>query len=211
MNYNFIVIEGNIGAGKTTLSKKIAAEYNAKIILEQFADNPFLPKFYNDPERYSFPLEMSFLADRYNQLKKDLAERDLFKSFTIADYYFMKSLIFAQSTLKEDEYKLYSKIFHIIYNQLPKPGLYVYLHQNVEKLLVNIKNRGRDYEQSITAEYLLGIQKGYFDFFRLQKDIRILVIDTTNMNFVKNPTDYNKIKKVILEKQYNKGVSRIIL
>jgi len=211
VNYNFIVIEGNIGAGKTTLSKKIAAEYNAKIILEQFADNPFLPKFYNDPERYSFPLEMSFLADRYNQLKKDLAERDLFKSFTIADYYFMKSLIFAQSTLKEDEYKLYSKIFHIIYNQLPKPGLYVYLHQNVEKLLVNIKNRGRDYEQSITAEYLLGIQKGYFDFFRLQKDIRILVIDTTNMNFVKNPTDYNKIKKVILEKQYNKGVSRIIL
>ncbi len=211
MNYNFIVIEGNIGAGKTTLTMKIAEEYNAKLILEQFADNPFLPKFYNDPERYSFPLEMSFLADRYNQLKKDLAERDLFKSFTIADYYFMKSLIFAQSTLKEDEYKLYSKVFYIIYNQLPKPDLYVYLHQNVENLLENIKKRGREYEQSITAEYLSGIQKGYFDFFRQQKDISILIIDTCDVNFVENDKDFSKIKKEILEKQHNKGISRIIL
>lgn len=211
MNYNFIVIEGNIGAGKTTLSKKIALEYNAKLILEQFADNPFLPKFYDDPERYSFPLEMSFLADRYNQLKKDLAERDLFKSFTISDYYFMKSLIFAQSTLKEDEYKLYSSLFYIIYNQLPKPDLYVYLHQNVENLLNNIKNRGRDYEKSITAEYLLGIQRGYFDFFKQQKDLRILVIDVNKNNFVDHDADYSIIKKKILNTEYDKGITRIIL
>ncbi|MFC2086447.1 deoxynucleoside kinase [Bacteroidota bacterium] len=211
MNYNFIVIEGNIGAGKTTLSSKIAEEFNAKLILEQFADNPFLPKFYEDPERYSFPLEMSFLADRYNQLKKDLAERDLFKSFTIADYYFMKSLIFAQSTLKEDEYNLYSSIFHIIYNQLPKPDLYVYLHQNVECLLDNIKNRGRDYEKSITPEYLTGIQRGYFDFFKQQKNLRILVIDVNKNNFVDKKTDYSIIKDKILNADYQKGITRIIL
>lgn len=211
MNYNFVVIEGNIGAGKTTLSTKIAMEYNAKLILEQFADNPFLPKFYNDPERFSFPLEMSFLADRYNQLKKDLAERDLFKTFTIADYFFMKSLIFAQSTLKEDEYKLYSSIFHIIYNQLPKPDLYVYLHQNVENLLENIKTRGRDYEKPITAEYLLGIQRGYFDFFKQQKNMRILVIDVNKNNFADHETDYSIIKKKILNTDYQKGITRIIL
>ena len=211
MNYNFIVIEGNIGAGKTTLAKKIAEECNAKLILEQFADNPFLPKFYEDPERYSFPLEMSFLADRYNQLKKDLAERDLFKSFTIADYYFMKSLIFAQSTLKEDEYKLYSKIFHIIYNQLPKPDLYVYLHRDIEVLLKHIKKRGRDYEQSITSDYLYKIQKGYFEFFKQQKEIKILVIDSTEINFIDSVEDYNQIKEIILNKDYKTGVSRVIL
>lgn len=211
MNYNYIVIEGNIGAGKTTLSKKIANEYNAKLILEQFADNPFLPKFYDEPERYSFPLEMSFLADRYNQLKKDLAERDLFKSFTIADYYFMKSLIFAQSTLKKDEYSLYSKIFHIIYNQLPKPDLYVYLHQDVKNLLYNIKNRGRDYEKTITAEYLLGIQHGYFDFFKQQENLKILVIDVNKNNFVDHESDYSTVKDKILNTDYPKGITRIIL
>ena len=211
MNHNFVVIEGNIGAGKTTLTKKIANEFNAKLILEQFADNPFLPKFYKDPDRYSFPLEMSFLADRYNQLKKDLAERDLFKSFTIADYYFMKSLIFAQSTLKDDEYNLYSSIFHIIYKQLPKPDLFVYLHKDIEKLLENIKKRGRNYEQSITADYLYNIQKGYFKFFKQQKGIKILIIDATEVDFVDKTADYDKIKTLIMENEYENGVKRMIL
>ena len=211
MEYNFIVIEGNIGAGKTTLTKMIAEEYNAKLILEQFADNPFLPKFYKNPERYSFPLEMSFLADRYNQLKKDLTNLDLFKSFTIVDYFFMKSLIFAQNTLKKDEYSLYSRIFHIIYNQLPKPDLYIYLHKNVDNLLNNIKKRGRDYEQSISAKYLTEIQNGYFKFFKQQEDMRIVIIDTNNINFVENSDEYDSLKTIIVKKNYPKGISRIIL
>ncbi|WP_321309799.1 deoxynucleoside kinase [Marinifilum fragile] len=211
MDYNFIVIEGNIGAGKTTLSHKISEERNAKLILEQFAENPFLPKFYKDPEKYSFPLEMSFLADRYNQLKKELSERDLFKSFTISDYYFMKSLIFSKQTLQDDEYTLYRQFFHIIYNSLPKPDLYVYLHSNVEKLLTNIKKRGREYEQEITAEYLLKIQDSYFEFFKQQQDLKFLVIDTNDIDFVNQQSDYEKITEAIFETQCKPGLNRIIL
>ncbi|PXX96211.1 hypothetical protein DF185_20755 [Marinifilum breve] len=211
MDYNFIVIEGNIGAGKTTLSHKISEERNAKLILEQFAENPFLPKFYKDPDKYSFPLEMSFLADRYNQLKKELSERDLFKSFTISDYYFMKSLIFSKQTLQDDEYTLYRQFFHIIYNSLPKPDLYVYLHSNVDKLLSNIRKRGREYEQEITAEYLLKIQDSYFEFFKQQQDLKFLVIDTNDIDFVNQGSDYEKITKAIFETECKHGLNRIIL
>ena len=211
MDYKFIVIEGNIGAGKTSLSHKIAEQYNAKLILEQFANNPFLPKFYKDPDKYSFPLEMSFLADRYNQLKKELSERDLFKSFTIADYYFMKSLIFSKQTLKDDEYSLYRQFFHIIYNSLPKPDLYVYLHSNVDKLLNNIKSRGREYEQEISADYLQKIQDSYFGFFKQQQELSFLVIDTNRIDFVNNQDDYNKVSDAIFSFNCKKGVNRIIL
>ena len=211
MDYNFIVIEGNIGAGKTSLSDKIATDFNAKLILEQFAENPFLPKFYEEPEKYSFPLEMSFLADRYNQLKNELSEQDLFKSFTIADYYFMKSLIFSKQTLKDDEYKLYSQFFHIIYNSLPKPDLYVYLHSDVDKLLDNIRKRGRNYEQDITADYLLKIQNSYFSFFKQQQDLNFLVIDTNNIDFIGDNSDYKKICNVIFNTKHEKGLNRVII
>lgn len=211
MDYNFIVVEGNIGAGKTTLTNKIAKECNAKLILEQFAENPFLPKFYKDPEKYSFPLEMSFLADRYNQLKKELSERDLFKSFTISDYYFMKSLIFSKQTLQNDEYTLYRQFFHIIYNSLPKPDLYVYLHSNTEKLLNNIKNRGREYEQKISADYLAKIQESYFEFFKQQQNLKFLVIDTNDIDFVNNKEDYRKVKDCIFNAECKLGLNRIIL
>ena len=211
MNYDYIVIEGNIGAGKTSLSKMLAEQFNAKLILEQFADNPFLPKFYKNPDRYSFPLELSFLADRYNQLKKDLSHRDLFKSFTISDYYFMKSLIFSKSTLQDDEYNLYRQIFNIIYNQLPKPDLYVYLHLSTDNLMKNIKNRGRDYEQNITEDYLRKIQNGYFDYFKQQKDFRILIIDTNNIDFVNNKTHYELIVDTIFNNEYKIGTNRVLL
>ena len=211
MDYNFIVIEGNIGAGKTTLSHKISEDRNAKLILEQFAENPFLPKFYKDPEKYSFPLEMSFLADRYNQLKKELSERDLFKSFTISDYYFMKSLIFSKQTLQDDEYTLYRQFFHIIYNSLPKPDLYVYLHSDVDKLLSNIKKRGREYEQEITADYLLKIQESYFEFFKQQQDLHFLIIDTNDIDFVNQDLDYKKITEAIFKTECKRGLNRIIL
>lgn len=205
----YLVIEGNIGAGKTTLATMLAQDLNAKLILEQFADNPFLPQFYQNPERYSFPLELSFLAERYKQLNVDLRTGSLFQNLTIADYFFMKSLIFAQNTLSGDELQLYKQIFSIIYNTLPKPNLYVYLHLSTDKLLQNIKKRGRDYEQTISADYLNNLTQGYFDFFKQHPDYTFLVIDTSNLDFVANAEDYLKIKKVIFDKSYNKGVNRV--
>jgi len=211
VDLNYIVIEGNIGAGKTTLAKMIAHEFNAKLILEQFADNPFLPKFYKEPEKYSFQLELSFLAERYQQLNNELTSRDLFRPFTVVDYYFMKSLIFARSTLKEDEYNLYRQIFQIIYKSIPKPDLYVYLHVDVNNLRSNIAKRGRDYEQSISAEYLSKIQDGYYDFFKQQSDIAFLIIDSNNMDFIENQSDYAKMKELIFNRKYEKGITRITI
>lgn len=208
---NFIVIEGNIGAGKTSLSKKLAEDFNSKLILEQFAENPFLPKFYNDPKRYSFQLELSFLADRFHQLNNDLRDRDLFKNSVIADYYFTKSLIFSQNTLSDDEFNLYRKIFDIIYTSLPKPDLYVYLYLKPHSLIKNIKKRGRVYEKEIEIEYLENIQNGYFRYFKEQKHLKFLIIDTNNIDFVGNENDYNTIKDVIFNKEYKVGINRVIL
>ncbi|CAM1346176.1 2-amino-4-hydroxy-6-hydroxymethyldihydropteridine diphosphokinase [Tenacibaculum crassostreae] len=199
--YNYIAIEGNIGAGKTSLANMMSDEFNAKIVLERFADNPFLPKFYNDNERYAFPLEMSFLADRYQQLSDDLAQFDLFKNFIVSDYYIFKSLIFAQVTLHSDEYKLYRKMFDLMYKEITKPDLYVYLYQNTERLLENIKKRGREYEQNIEASYLQKIHDGYSNFIKTQPDLNILIIDVSEMDFVNNPDDYETIINKI--KNYN--------
>lgn len=207
VRYNYIVIEGNIGAGKTTLASMIAKDFNAKLILERFADNPFLPKFYGDPSRYSFPLELSFLADRYRQLKEELVEQDLFRSFTVADYYFMKSLVFSSKTLEQDEFSLYRQIFYIIYSSLPKPDLYVYLHVPPERLLSNIALRGREYEKSITADYLNGIHESYFNFFRQNPENRYLVLDISDIDFVANREDYERIKDVIFNTQVSPGIN----
>jgi deoxyguanosine kinase len=189
-NFNYIAIEGNIGAGKTTLSTKIAEDCNAKLVLERFADNPFLPKFYKDQNRYAFPLEMSFLADRYQQLTDDLAQFDLFKDFIVADYHIFKSLIFAKVTLHEDEFRLYKTMFDIIRKEMPKPDLYVYLYQNTARLLVNIKKRGRSYEQEIPADYLEKINRGYLDYIKAQTDLNVLVIDISDLDFIKKQSDY---------------------
>ncbi len=197
--YNYIAIEGNIGAGKTSLSKMISDEFNAKIILERFADNAFLPKFYEDKERFAFPLEMSFLADRYQQLSDDLAQLDLFKNLIVSDYYIFKSLIFAQITLQKEEYLLYRRMFDIMYKEITKPDLYVYLYQNTSRLLQNIKKRGRDYEQNIEETYLQKIHDGYKNFINTQQELHVLVIDVSEIDFVNEPDDYqaiiNKIKK----------------
>ena len=198
--YNYIAIEGNIGAGKTTLSSKIAEDFNAKLVLERFADNPFLPKFYEDQSRYAFPLEMSFLADRYQQLSDDLAQFDLFKDFIVADYHIFKSLIFAKVTLAEDEFRLYKTMFDIIHKEMPKPDLYVYLYQNTEQLLENIKKRGRSYEMQIPAEYLEKINQGYLDFIKTQTNLNVLIIDVSDKNFVNNQEDYIFILEEIEKK-----------
>ncbi len=209
--YQFVVVEGNIGAGKTSLAKKMSEDYGAKLILERFAENPFLPRFYENPERYSFPVELSFLADRYNQLKNELQDRDIFSSFTVADYYFMKSLIFSRNTLAKDEFNLYSQLFHIIYQSLPKPDLYVFLHLQTDKLLLNIKKRGRNFESEITESYLNDIRSGYFEFFKQQNDLRIVIVDTNKIDFIFNEDHYNQLLKDLFEKEYPLGVSHIVV
>jgi deoxyguanosine kinase len=211
IKYNYVVIEGNIGAGKTTLATRISEQFNARLILERFADNPFLPKFYNDPDKYSFPLELSFLASRYKQLKEELVPQDLFRAFTVADYYFMKSLVFAASTLTGDEFNLYRQIFYIIYGSLPKPDIFVYLHLSPERLLQNIEKRGRNYEKSITKEYLQKIQESYFTFFRQNPDNKFLVIDIENIDFVANESHYSKIVDTIFFDDYPAGMNMVIL
>jgi len=211
MDIDFLVVEGNIGAGKTTLAQMLSEDLNGKLILEEFTENPFLPKFYKEPVRFSFALELSFLAERYNQLKTDLANRDLFFSMTITDYYVMKSRIFAQNTLAPDEYNLYRRLFDIIYEKLPKPDLYVYIHLPVELLIQNIKIRGREYEQRIEASYLKIIQGGYFNYFAQQNEFPILVIDASKINFMDNPRDYEKIKELIFSKKFPNGLNRVIL
>ncbi len=211
IKYNYLVIEGNIGAGKTTLASRIAGEFNARLILEHFADNPFLPKFYDDPEKYAFPLELSFLASRYRQLREELEPQDLFSSFTVADYYFAKSLIFAASTLKGDEYNLYRQIFYIIYSSLPRPDIYVYLHLNPDRLLKNIEKRGRQFEKSITEEYLHNIQDSYFSFFRQNPENKYLIIDINEIDFVSNESHYSKIIGTIFLNDYPVGLNKVIL
>ncbi len=188
-----ISIEGNIGAGKTTLSTMIAHDFNAKLILERFADNPFLPKFYEDQARYAFPLEMSFLADRYQQFMDDTSQFDLFKNFMVSDYDIFKSLIFAKVTLQREEYNLYRKVFNFMYKEVKKPEIYLYLYQNTERLLANIKKRGRDYEQNIDPEYLEKINRGYLDFIKSHQDQNSLIVDISEMDFVQQPEDYETI------------------
>jgi len=210
MIYNYIIVEGNIGAGKTTLSNMLAEKYNARLILEEFADNPFLPKFYKNRERFAFPLELSFLAERYNQLNKELSSLDLFHKKTVSDYYFMKSMIFAKQTLASDEYKLYQQIFSIMHSNLPKPDLFIYLHNSVDNLLKNIDKRGRDYEKDIDPDYLKTIEKGYFEFLKQHPDMKILIIDCNNLDFVNNPKHFQEIIDQ-LNIMHQNGINRVIL
>ncbi|WP_222983244.1 2-amino-4-hydroxy-6-hydroxymethyldihydropteridine diphosphokinase [Flagellimonas meishanensis] len=189
----FVAIEGNIGAGKTTLAKMISADFNAKLVLERFADNPFLPKFYADQTRYAFPLEMSFLADRYQQFMDDTSQFDLFKNFMVSDYDIFKSLIFAKITLKADEFELYRKLFNFMYREVKKPKVYLYLYQDTDQLLANIKKRGRDYEQNISADYLEKINRGYMDFLKSHPQQNSLILNMNDLDFVDNPSDYTAI------------------
>lgn len=196
-NYNFIAIEGNIGAGKTSLATMIAQDFNAKLILERFADNPFLPKFYKEPERYAFTLEMSFLADRYQQISDDFSQLHLFKDFMVSDYDVHKSLVFSKVTLPEDEFRLYRKLFYQVYKDIARPDLYVYLYQNTERLQANIKKRGRTYEKEIQDTYLEKINSGYLEFLKSQTDLNIKIIDISDRDFVKNREDYLWLLKEI--------------
>jgi len=206
--YNYIVIEGNIGAGKTSLATRLSGDLNASLVLEQFEENSFLPKFYEDPSRYAFPLELSFLADRYQQLKKHFTKPDLFTDFTISDYFIFKSLIFASKNLESLEYGLYAKLFNIVASVVPKPDLVIYLYLSLDNLKKNIRKRGRAYEQNIQFDYLEKIQTGYLDFLRQQNDLRVLLIDTNDFDFVERVSDYSWIKNSIM-KEYPVGMHNI--
>jgi deoxyadenosine/deoxycytidine kinase len=204
MNYKYITIEGNIGAGKTTLANKLAKHYNARIILEEFAENPFLPKFYEKPQQYAFPLELFFMAERYKQLKDMLQAQDLFSNLIISDYLFIKSLLFAKINLKEEEYGLYQKLFEIINPQLPQPDLLIFLNAPITKLQQNIKTRNRSYEQQIADEYLVSVHDMYMQYIR-QHPIRTLMVDTTKTDFLRNPADFDSLLNA-LEKEYEPGI-----
>lgn len=210
MRYSYISIEGNIGAGKTSLAQRLAAQFNARLILEQFEDNPFLPKFYRDPEKYAFPLELSFLASRFQQLKDQLPQQELFTSLTVSDYVIYKSFIFAQRTIRDDELMLFKRLFDLMASFLPRPELLVYLHVDVEKLLQNIRLRGRGYEQDIQPAYLTDIQENYFEFFRQHSEMRILILDTNFIDFVALKEDYDRLLEVILQ-EYPRGITRVVL
>ncbi len=203
MKYHFITIEGNIGAGKTTLANILSQRLNARLILEEFADNPFLPKFYEKPDQYAFPLELFFMAERFKQLKEMLQQKDLFQSVTISDYLFTKCLLFAKVNLPDEEFRLYQKLFDIIHQQLIFPEILIYLHAPVEKLQSNIKKRNREYEQKIPDEYLLNIQQTYTSYIR-QHNIKTIIVDAQNADFINNAAHVNVILDA-LENDYEPG------
>lgn len=194
MEYNYISIEGTIGAGKTTLAKMLAKHFDSALVLEEFEENAFLPKFYEDPERYAFPVELAFLAERYQQIKKQGLGPNLFNQVVISDYFLGKSLIFASNNLKDDEYRLFRDLFDIMFHSIPKPDLLIYLYAPVDKLQANIKLRGREYEQSLKDDYLEQIQKHYLDYLRKHSDtMPILVLDTSTADFKASPKDFERI------------------
>ena len=209
MIYKFIAVEGNIGSGKTSLSKKLAQDFKSELILESFAENPFLPKFYKDPEKHAFPLELFFMAERYHQLKNE-KEQDLFRPITIADYFFVKSKLFAQNNLKKDEQQLFNNLFEIIFSSMPQPDLLIYLHSDIARLQQNIKKRGRDFEQEITDVYLQNIQNKYLDYLRKQKYFPVLLLDISKVDFKEDEKVYSKIKQ-LLKNSYELGVHQFNL
>ncbi|MCX6350615.1 MAG: deoxynucleoside kinase [Bacteroidetes bacterium] len=197
MKYNYIAIEGNIGAGKTTLTHKLAELYNAELILEEFAENSFLDKFYKQPEQYAFPLEVSFLVERFSQFQQRLSKQDIFSKLFIADYFFDKSLIFAQQNLKDDQFRLFYQLYSVFIKQLPQPELLVFLLNTTPNLQNNIQKRGRPFEQEIADEYLINIHKNYMSFFRTKNNSPVLVLDITNADFVLNTVDFEKISSLV--------------
>jgi len=210
MKSKFIAIEGNIGVGKTSLAKKIAKDYNSELILESFSNNPFLPKFYKDPEKHAFSLELFFMSERYHQLKKTWSG-DLFFSNKISDYFFMKSKIFAKTTLKDDELFLFEKLFEIMLSSLPYPDLLVYIHSDIKRLQENIHLRGRKFELNIDDSYLEALQNNYFDYLKKQKKSSVLILDVTKVDFVNDNKVYKKIKNLISEKYQLGEVKKVIL
>jgi deoxyguanosine kinase len=208
--YNFIAIEGNIGAGKTTFCEMLAQDFDCRLILEQFTDNPFLPLFYDSPERYAFPVELFFMTERHKQLQSAFAEADLFIPISISDYFFLKTQLFAKNNLNNEEFRLFYRLFEVLNSTFPKPDLLIYLHRSVEDLMFNIKKRGRTYETDISPEYLLNIQNVYFEYFRTETSLPIVIVDVEGVDFINNRYFYAALVEV-LGQEFPKGVHRLTL
>jgi len=206
--HKYICIEGNIGAGKTTLCKMIERDYPCKLLLEQFTDNPFLPYFYKEPDRYAFPLELFFLTERYKQLQQNLLSGDLFHDFILSDYSFVKTLLYAKNNLSSEEYRLFTNLFNVLNTNFPWPDVLVYIHRSIPILKEHIKMRGRLYETEITDQYLQNIQDAYFEYFRSELGFPILIIDADKLDFLKSENHYLEIKR-LLEREYQPGIQRI--
>ena len=204
MHYKYLAIEGNIGSGKTTLATMLSKDYDIRLILESFAENPFLPKFYENPDRHAFPLELFFMAERYHQLKS-LKEQDLFQPQIISDYFFIKSKLFAKNNLQHDELQLFYSLYDIMFSSLTKPDILIYLYADIQRLKQNIKKRGRDFEQNISTDYLQNIQEKYLDYLRKQDDFPVLLLDVTGVDFVTDTKAFEYIKKLI-NSPYDKGI-----
>lgn len=208
--YNYVCIEGNIGAGKTSFCKMLQKQYDCRMILEQFDENPFLNLFYQDPERYAFTVELFFMTSRHKQLQKVLVNQDLFADFTIADYSFVKTLLFAKKNLDNEEYRMFQKLFNVLASSHPAPDIMIYFHRSTDILMKNIKKRNRDYEKDITEDYLLTIQNTYFEYFRNILTYPVVIIDLNEVDFIKNESSYNMVHDLI-KKKYKPGVHRISL
>lgn len=206
--YQYIAIEGNIGAGKTSLAIRLAEDFNARLVLEEFAENPFLKKFYESPDRYAFPLELSFLSERFSQLKREVISGDIFQPQVISDYFLAKCQIFAKNNLQTDEYSLFLKLYEVIKAACPLPDLLVYLYRDIDHLQHNIKKRGRVYEQNISNLYLENIQQQYLDFLKQHQDMRILLIELNGIDFMANTSQYEAIKATLCD-EYSKGIHMI--
>lgn len=197
--YPYIVIEGNIGVGKTTFCRKLQEKYDARLILEQFSDNPFLPYFYENPERHAFSVELFFMTERHRQLQEELIQGDLFNQQIISDYIFIKTLLFAKNNLNEEEYRLFNRLFHVLNAHFKKPDLVVYLHRPVPNLLHQIKKRGRSFEMEMSATYLENIQKAYFDFFKMDPEYPILVVGIEDLDFEKDIHAFELLNNLLLQ------------
>lgn len=196
--YRYVAIEGNIGAGKTTLCHMLAKDLGCRLLLEQFTDNPFLPPFYQNPERFAFPVELFFMTERYKQMEACFAQPDLFSSFVLSDYFFIKTLLFASNNLQDDEFRLFQNLFQLLNQKIPRPDLLVYVHRPVESLLQNIEKRARNFETEISADYLQTVQKGYLDYFRICEDLDVLIIDVGDVNFLEDSKAYAKMRQLLL-------------
>ena len=208
--YQFVAIEGNIGAGKTTLTNRISTEWGCQTILEQFTDNPFLPLFYKQPERYAFPVELFFMTERHKQLQEILTQQSLFQPLVLADYFFIKTLLFARNNLLEEEYRLFQRLFDVLNASFPKPGLLVYIHRPINALLKNISKRGRSYETDISREYLQSLQEAYLEYFRTDTSFPIVVVEAADIDFFTDDDAYQSLLN-ILKNKYTNGLHIVTL